>query len=157
MKLQGPISIYYWGKKILYGVSTVLLVTLDLKPKYLQTQKISTDVSNQERTCILGIYMENNPYPLRRGDYSSPASHPCTVSFDQGPAAAIPPGWSPKSHPQMIRIPEIGHLCSNLSNQNWKTWRSYMRMVILFTIQSQSKYVLGCLLLHCTWLEREKS
>ena len=43
-------------------------------------------------------------YPLRQGCYSSPASHPCTGFFEQNPAAATPPKWSPQSHPWMTQI-----------------------------------------------------
>lgn len=76
------------------------------------------------------MWETSTTYPLRQGDCSSPASRPYTGSSEQGPVAATPPGWSPQSHPQMIRIPEIAHLSSNLSNQNWKTWKSCIRLVL---------------------------
>lgn len=44
--------------------------------------------------------------PLKQGCYSSLASHPFTGSFEQSPAAATSPEWSPQSHLWMTQTPE---------------------------------------------------
>lgn len=44
-------------------------------------------------------------HPLRRGGYRAPTSHPGTGVSGQGPVAATPPCWSPRSRPQTTVMP----------------------------------------------------